>query len=92
MEGRFFMGDKRKFSLYLQGVMKECAKNVQQAGAELGQAQLQLGLDFTHIFCRFGLSGFSFYFIGLIEKKWFGVLGSLHFKHLRRFNFVDFFL
>ena len=56
-------------------------KNNQQAGAELGQAQLKLGLDFTPIFCRFGFSGFSFYFIGLIEKIWFGILGSLHFKH-----------
>ena len=26
-----------------------------QAGAELGNAQLKLGLDFTFIFCRFGL-------------------------------------
>ena len=56
-------------------------KNNQQAGAELGQAQLKLGLDFTPIFCRFGFSGFSFYFKGLIEKNWFGILGSLHFKH-----------
>ena len=47
-----------------------------QAGAELGQAQLKLG------FCRFvGFSEFSFYFIGLIEKIWFGVFGLLHFKH-----------
>ena len=65
---------------------------MKQAGAELGQAQLKLRLDFTPIFCRFvGFSGFSFYFIGLIEKIWFGIHGSLHFKHLRRFNFVDFF-
>ena len=27
-----------------------------QAGAELGQAQLKLELDFTLIFCRFGLA------------------------------------
>ena len=40
----------------------------QQAGTELGQAQLKLGLDFTPIFCRFGISGFCFYFAGLIEK------------------------
>ena len=39
-----------------------------QAGAELGQAQLKLGLNFTLIFCRFGFSGFGFYFIGWIEK------------------------
>ena len=56
-------------------------KNNQQAGAELGQAQLKLGLDFTPIFSRFVFSGFSFYLIGLIEKIWFGILGSLHFKH-----------
>ena len=30
-----------------------------QAGAELGQAQLKLGLDFTLIFCRFGFSRFG---------------------------------
>ena len=30
-----------------------------QAGAELSQAQLKLGLDFTLIFCRFGLSRFG---------------------------------
>ena len=33
-----------------------------QAGTELGQAQLKLGLDCTVIFCRFGFSSF-----GLIE-------------------------
>ena len=27
-----------------------------QAGTELGQAQLKLGLDFTLIFCRIGFS------------------------------------
>ena len=27
-----------------------------QAGTELGQAQLKLGLDFTLIVCRFGLN------------------------------------
>ena len=40
----------------------------QQAGAE-GQAQRKLRLDFTPIFCRFGFSGMSFYFIGLIQKN-----------------------
>ena len=34
-------------------------KREKQAGAELGQAQLKLGLDFTLIFCRFGLSRFG---------------------------------
>ena len=66
-------------------------KERKQVGAELGQAQLKLGLEFTSIFCIFGFSGFSFYLKGLIEKNWFSILGSLHFKHLRRFNFVDFF-
>ena len=28
----------------------------EQAGAELGQAQLKLGLDFNLTFCRFGLA------------------------------------
>ena len=37
-------------------------KLLKQAGAELGQAQLKLGLDFTLIICRFGFSPF-----GLIE-------------------------
>ena len=33
-----------------------------QAGAELDQAQLKLGLDFTMIFCSFGFSR-----VGLVE-------------------------
>ena len=60
----------------------------------LSWAKLSSSWDWTLIVCRFGFSGFSFYFIGLIEKIWFGILGSLHFKHfamLHRFNFVDFF-
>ena len=38
--------------------MKIVAKdnNYEKAGAELGQAQLKLGLDFILIFCRFGFS------------------------------------
>ena len=39
-------------------------KNI-QAGAELGQAQLKLGLDFTLFFCRFGFPGYS-----LAELVW----------------------
>ena len=35
--------------------LKEKVKK--QAGTELGQAQLKLGLDFTLIFCRFGGGG-----------------------------------
>ena len=63
-----------------------------QAGAELGQAQLKLGLDFTPIFCRFGFSGFIFYFIGLIEKIGLVYL-VLYISNilLNRFNFVDIF-
>ena len=37
-------------------------KMIKQAEAELGQAQLEVGLEFTLIFCRFG-----FYKIGLAE-------------------------
>ena len=37
-------------------------KYLEQAGAELDQAQYKLGLDFNLIFCRFGLSRF-----GLVE-------------------------
>ena len=40
--------------------------NIEQAGAELGQAQLKLGLDSTLIFFRFDFSGFS-----LIEFVWY---------------------
>ena len=36
-----------------------------QAGAELGQAQLKLGLDFTLIFFKFGSSRF-----GLVHLVW----------------------
>ena len=49
-------------------VMLFYEKRLEQAGAELGQAQLKLELDLTLIFCRFGLIvsvGFSF--VGLIE-------------------------
>ena len=40
-------------------------KGLEQAGAEVGQAQLMLGLDFTLIFCRFGFTGYS-----LVELVW----------------------
>ena len=44
---------------------------MKQAGAELGQAQLKLGLDFPLIFCRFGFSRF-----GLVELlSWIVFLG-----------------
>ena len=42
---------------------------MEQAGAELGQAQLKLGLDFALIFCRFGFSTF-----GLVELVGYGML------------------
>ena len=32
---------------------------LKEAGAELGQAQLKLGFDFTLIFCGFGFSRFG---------------------------------
>ena len=39
--------------------MQVCYKKLEQAGAELGQAQLKLGLDFTLIFCRIDFTGYS---------------------------------
>ena len=41
----------KKFGTHILEVGKK------QAGTELGQAQLKLGLDFTLIFCRFGGGG-----------------------------------
>ena len=38
-------------------VKKGFKQNKEQAGTELGQAQLKLELDFTLTFCRFGLVG-----------------------------------
>ena len=51
-----------------------------QAGAEPGQAQLKLGLDFTLTFCRFGLVELvcRISFFGLIGKIWFTMLGSVY--------------
>ena len=61
----------------LPGVLPKWKK----AGAELGQAQLNLGSDyFDCMYIWFG----RIPFIGLIEKIWFGLFGSLHFKHLTR--------
>ena len=42
-----------------------CVRLRKQAGAELGQAQLKLRLDFTLIFCRFGFPGYN-----LVELVW----------------------
>ena len=52
-------------------------KTPKQAGAELGQAQLKLGLDFNQILYTFGLSKFDLvelvgYILGLTDKIWFG--------------------
>ena len=45
---------------YLQQILIfKIRKIIEQAGAELGQAQLKLGLDFTMIFCIFGFSTFG---------------------------------
>ena len=44
--------------------MQVCNKKLEQAGAELGQAQLKLGLDFTLIVCRFSL--YRFFLIVLV--------------------------
>ena len=57
----------------------------QQAGAELGQAQLKLEFYLTLIFCRFGFSGIRFidlvcYKFDSIDLVWyigFGKLGSV---------------
>ena len=48
-----------------------------QAGTELGQAQLKLGLDFTLIFWRFGSVELVevFGFVSKIEWIWFGIFG-----------------
>ena len=53
--------DRKKLALEY-GLKERNKKRLRQAGTELGQAQLKLGLDFTLIFCRFGFSPF-----GLIE-------------------------
>ena len=50
---------------------------IEQAGTELGQAQLKLGLDFNQIQYTFGFSIFYLvelveYILGLTEKIWFG--------------------
>ena len=48
-------------------------KKDQQAGTELDQAQLKLGLDFALIFCRFGFSPF-----GLIKLVWLNRFGLVY--------------
>ena len=48
-----------------------------QAGAELGQAQFKLGLDFILIFCKFGSSSSGLVkLVGLLFR-----FGSSHLKH-----------
>ena len=73
----------------------ETQENHKQAGAELSQAQIKLGLDFSSIFCRFGFARFGLVelvwwisFVGLVEKIWFGIFGSLHFKYFPRQDLV----
>ena len=59
---------KKSKMAFLFHLLNQALKSLEQAGAELGQAQLMLGLDFSLIFSRFGLlelDGFSF--VGLIE-------------------------
>ena len=56
--------------------MCKLCRGYQQAGAELGQAQLKLGLDFNQKY-TFGLSKFDLvelvgYILGLTENIWFG--------------------
>ena len=46
---------KKHLKEFLRENFKEQLKK-QQAGAELGQAQLMLGMDYTLIFCRFRFS------------------------------------
>ena len=49
---------------------KKEGKSFKEAGAELGQAQFKLELDFTFRFCRFGYSIFRWIYLvllGLIE-------------------------
>ena len=64
---------------------------MKQAGTELGQAQLKLGLDLNQILCIFVFSIFDL--VKLVEWTlhfrldwfgtfWFSVVCSLHFKHL----------
>ena len=55
-----------------------------QAGAELGQAQLKLGLDFNQTQYTFGLSKFDLvelvgYILGLTEKIWLVHFGLEYF-------------
>ena len=67
-----------------------------QAGAELGQAQLNLGLGFTLILCRFGFTGYSLVdFVLWILLKRFCLVNLVLFisnNSLGKFNFVDFVL
>ena len=69
-------------------------KNIKQAGAELGPAQIKLGLDFTLIFCRFDLSGFNLVVLvqwilfcrferkDLVWYNWFFIFQTFYFVDL----------
>ena len=62
--------------------------DLKQAGGELGQPQLKLGLDFTLIFCRFGLS--AFIRIGRIGFVGLNRFGLVHFVFtFQKFCLVD---
>ena len=52
---------------------------MKQAGAELGQAQHMLGLDFTLIFCRFCFSRLGLAeLVGWIKFCKFGIFGLVY--------------
>ena len=60
--------------------MRLHAYNSKQAGTELGQAQLKLGLDFNSLYICF--SGFRFidlvwYKFDLVDLVWYIVFGKL---------------
>ena len=89
-----------KIPLRINGVVFHLApdEKKKQAGAELGQPQYKLELDFTSIFCRIGFSQFCLvelvsliYFAGLIEKIWCGIFGSVYiwFFTFQTFCLVD---
>ena len=76
---------------YLQQILIfKIRKIIEQAGAELGQAQLKLGLDFSFIFFRNDLSRFVLvelvqwimldrpHFVNSVLLLWFGIFGSIN--------------
>ena len=65
-------GDKWGIKFFQQKQVTAWSYNKcpKQAGTELGQAQLKLGLDFSLIFCRIGFSP-----LRLIELVWLNRFG-----------------